>query len=187
MQFVARPKIQYINNIIPFFKKKFNYKSIMQVPKLIKIVISQGLGDAVLDKKIIDYAIDELSIITGQKAVPCFSKKDEAGFKLRKGLPIGVKVTLRKNKMYEFLDRLISVALPQIRDFNGISMKSFDGKGNYNLGISEQIIFPEINIDKVKKIRGMDIAFVTSAKTDYESNLLLSQFGLPFKNIIINK
>lgn len=181
MQFISRPKKKYINNIVPFFKKKFNYKSIMQVPKLIKIVISQGLGDAVADKKLIDYSIEELSIISGQKAVPCFSKKDEAGFKLRKGLPIGVKVTLRSNKMYEFLDRLISAALPQIRDFNGVNLKSFDGRGNYNLGISEQIIFPEINIDKVKKIRGIDIAFVTSAKTDYEGKLLLTQFGLPFK------
>lgn len=181
MQFIARPKKKYINSIIPFFKKKFSYQSIMQVPRLIKIVISQGIGEAVSDKKLIDYAIEELSIISGQKAVPCFSKKDEAGFKLRKGLPIGVKVTLRSDKMYEFLDRLISVALPQIRDFSGINLKSFDGRGNYNLGISEQIIFPEINIDRVKKIHGMDIAFVTSAKTDYEGKLLLTQFGLPFK------
>lgn len=181
MQFVARPKKLYKEKIILALKKEFEYKSVMQVPKLKKIVISQGLGAAVADKKLIDYAIEELTSITGQKAVGCFSKKDEDGFKLRKGVIIGARVTLRSDKMYEFLDRLISSALPRIRDFNGLNINSFDGRGNYNLGISEQIIFPEINIDKVKKIQGMNIIFVTSSKTDKEAKVLLTQLGLPFK------
>lgn len=153
----------------------------MQVPKLEKIVISQGLGAATADKKIVDYAVEEMSLIAGQKALACISKKDEAGFKLRKGMPIGAMVTLRGNKMYEFLDRLVSSALPRVRDFNGIKSEGFDGRGNYTLGITEQIIFPEINIDKVKKIQGMDITFVTSANTDKEAKALLTHFGLPFK------
>lgn len=181
MNFISRPKKLYREKIIKNLFKEFNYKSVMQVPKLKKIVLSQGLGEAILDKKLIDYAVEQLTLISGQKAVPCLSKKDEAGFKLRKGIPIGVRVTLRSDKMYEFLDRLVSLALPRIRDFNGINPDSFDGKGNYNLGILEQIIFPEINIDKIKKIQGINIAFVTSAKTDKEAKSLLIHFGLPFK------
>lgn len=181
MQYTARPKKLYAEKIVDELKNEFNYKSVMQVPKLEKIIISQGLGAATADKKIVDYAVDELTLIAGQKAVACLSKKDEAGFKLRKGMPIGARVTLRNNKMYEFLDRLVSSALPRIRDFNGIKADGFDGRGNYTLGITEQIIFPEINIDKVKKIQGMDITFVTSANTDKEAKALLTHFGLPFK------
>jgi large subunit ribosomal protein L5 len=181
MDFISRPKIAYKEKVVPALVKEFSYKNVMQVPKLKKIVISQGLGDATADKKIIENAMDEMSIIAGQKAVATISKKDEAAFKLRKGMPIGVMVTLRKQRMYEFLDRLISSSLPRIRDFQGISSKGFDGRGNYNLGITEQIIFPEINIDRVKKIQGMNITFVTTAKTDKEAKSLLSNFGLPFK------
>lgn len=181
MQYIARPKKLYKDKIISALREEFSYKSIMQVPKLQKIVISQGLGAATADKKIVDYAVDEISLIAGQKAVACLSKKDEAGFKLRKGMPIGVMVTLRGDRMYEFLDRLVSSALPRVRDFNGIKADGFDGRGNYTLGITEQIIFPEIDIDKVKKIQGMDITFVTSAKTDKEAKALLTHFGLPFK------
>ena len=181
MKYVTRPKQLYKEKIVKAMMDEFSYSSVMEVPKLEKIVISQGLGDAVSDKKIVEYAMDELSQISGQKAVECLSKKDEAAFKLRKGMPIGAKVTLRSEKMYEFLDRLITSALPRIRDFNGIKANGFDGRGNYNLGITEQIIFPEINIDKVKKIQGMDITFVTSAKTDKEAKSLLTHFGLPFK------
>ncbi|MDR2122201.1 MAG: 50S ribosomal protein L5 [Flavobacteriaceae bacterium] len=181
MQYIARPKKLYNDKIKTALKEEFGYKSIMQVPKLQKIVISQGLGAATADKKIVDYAIEEMTLIAGQKAVPCLSKKDEAGFKLRKGMPIGAKVTLRGDKMYEFLDRLITSALPRVRDFNGIKADGFDGRGNYTLGITEQIIFPEINIDKIKKIQGMDITFVTSANTDKEAKALLTHFGLPFK------
>ena len=154
----------------------------MEVPKLQKIVLSRGVGAAVADKKLIDYAIEELTIISGQKAIATVSKKDVAAFKLRKGMPIGVKVTLRGQRMYEFLDRLVTTALPRVRDFQGVKANGFDGRGNYNLGVSEQIIFPEINIDKVNKISGMDISFVTSAKTDKEAKSLLSELGLPFKN-----
>lgn len=179
--YIPRPQAKYKNEIIAALKEEFAYTSVMQVPKLEKIVLSQGLGAATADKKIVDYAIEELELITGQKAVGTLSKKDEAAFKLRKGMPVGAKVTLRGTKMYEFLDRLISTALPRIRDFNGINPKGFDGRGNYNLGITEQIIFPEINIDKVKKIQGMDITFVTSANTDKEAKALLEKFGLPFK------
>ena len=161
MQYVARPKQLYKDKIISALKEEFGYTSVMQVPKLEKIVISQGLGAATADKKIVDYAVEEISLIAGQKAIPCLSKKDEAGFKLRKGMPIGAMVTLRGDRMYEFLDRLITAALPRVRDFNGIKSDGFDGRGNYTLGITEQIIFPEINIDKVKKIQGMDITFVT--------------------------
>lgn len=181
MQYIARPKQLYKDKIISALKEEFGYTSVMQVPKLEKIVISQGLGAATVDKKIVDYAVEEISLIAGQKAIPCLSKKDEAGFKLRKGMPIGAMVTLRGDRMYEFLDRLITAALPRVRDFNGIKSDGFDGRGNYTLGITEQIIFPEINIDKVKKIQGMDITFVTNAKTDKEAKALLTHFGLPFK------
>jgi len=153
----------------------------MQVPKLEKIVISKGVGAAIADKKLIDYALEEVTKITGQKAISTMSKKDVAAFKLRKGMPIGVKVTLRGDKMYEFLDRLVTASLPRVRDFNGIKATGFDGRGNYNLGITEQIIYPEINIDQVKKINGMDITFVTSAATDKEAKSLLGELGLPFK------
>lgn len=172
---------KYEQKIIPSLKDKFGYKSIMQVPKLEKIVINQGLGIAISDKKIIDIAIKEMTAITGQKAVQTISKKDISNFKLRKKMPIGVRVTLRRDKMYEFLDRLVSVAIPRIRDFRGISTK-FDGKGNYTFGIKEQIIFPEIDIDKISKILGMQITFVTTAKSDEEGFALLKEFGLPFKN-----
>jgi large subunit ribosomal protein L5 len=172
----------YREKIIPTLMKEFNYTSIMQAPELKKIVINQGLGIAVADKKIIDIAIQELSLITGQKAIATTSKKDISNFKLRKKMPIGVMVTLRREQMYEFLERLIRVALPRIRDFKGIESK-LDGRGNYTLGIQEQIIFPEINIDNITKILGMNITFVTSANTDEEGYALLREFGLPFKNI----
>ena len=181
MEYVARPKKLYTEKIVPAMMEEFGYKSIMQVPKLEKIVVSQGLGAATADKKIVDYAVEELTAITGQKAVGTLSKKDEAAFKLRKGMPIGAKVTLRGERMYEFLDRLITSSLPRVRDFNGIKSTGFDGRGNYNLGVLEQIIFPEIDIDKVNKISGMDITFVTSAKTDKEAKSLLAELGLPFK------
>ena len=160
---------------------EFGYKNVMQVPKLERIVVSRGVGAAVADKKLIEYSVDELTQITGQKAVPTISKKDVASFKLRKGMPIGARVTLRGERMYEFLDRLITSALPRVRDFGGIKATGFDGRGNYSLGITEQIIFPEINIDNVKKIEGMNITFVTTAKTDKEAKSLLTELGLPFK------
>lgn len=171
----------YKEQVVPTLMKEFNYKSVMQVPKLEKIVINQGIGQAVADKKMVDIAINELTAITGQKAVPCLSKKDVSNFKLRKKMPIGVRVTLRKDNMYEFLERLIRVSLPRIRDFKGINSK-LDGRGNYTLGIEEQIIFPEINIDNVSKILGMNITFVTSGNTDEEAFALLKAFGIPFKN-----
>lgn len=179
-----RPNLRqkYQEEIIPNLQKEFGYKSIMQVPKLEKIVINQGVGQAVADKKVLDVALKEVTDIAGQKAISTLSKKDISNFKLRKKMPIGVKVTLRRDRMYEFLERLVSVSLPRVRDFRGISNK-FDGKGNYTLGIEEQIIFPEINIDQVSKILGMNITFVTSAKTDEEGYTLLKEFGLPFKNI----
>lgn len=177
----AELKKQYNEQIAPALKKQFNYTSAMQIPVLEKIVINQGLGDATQDKKIIDVAINELTAITGQKAVATYSRKDIANFKLRKKMPIGVMVTLRRERMYEFLERLVRIALPRIRDFKGINSK-FDGRGNYTLGIEEQIIFPEINIDQVDHIQGMNITFVTSAKTDEEGYALLKAFGLPFKN-----
>ncbi|WP_129716314.1 50S ribosomal protein L5 [Pedobacter sp. SYP-B3415] len=178
-----RLKSKYKEEIVNNLKEKFNYKTVMQVPKLTKISINQGVGRfSVTDKKIMDTSIAELTTITGQQAVGAKSKKDISNFKLRKGMPVGVRVTLRDNNMYEFLDRLIAVALPRIRDFKGINDKGFDGKGNYTLGITEQIIFPEINIDKINKILGMDITFVTSANSDVEALELLKQFGLPFKN-----
>ena len=174
-------KNTYLEQIAPALMKQFNYTSSMQIPALKKIVINQGLGAATQDKKIIDVAINEITAITGQKAVATYSKKDIANFKLRKKMPIGVMVTLRRDRMYEFLEKLIRVALPRIRDFKGIEGK-FDGQGNYTLGIDEQIIFPEINIDTVDRIQGMNITFVTSAKTDEEGYALLKAFGLPFKN-----
>ena len=177
----AQLKKQYKETIVPALQKQFNYSSTMQVPVLKKIVINQGLGDATGDKKIIDVAINEVTAITGQKAVATYSKKDIANFKLRKKMPLGVMVTLRRERMYEFLEKLIRVSLPRIRDFKGIESK-FDGRGNYTLGITEQIIFPEINIDQVERIQGMNITFVTSAKTDEEGYALLKAFGLPFKN-----
>ncbi len=181
MSNTASLKKEYAERIAPALKEKFQYSSSMQVPVLKKIVINQGLGSAVADKKIIDVAVNELSAITGQKAVVTVSKKDISNFKLRKKMPIGVMVTLRRERMYEFLERLVRVALPRIRDFKGINSK-FDGKGNYTLGIDEQIIFPEINIDSISKILGMNITFVTSASTDEEGFALLKEFGLPFKN-----
>ncbi len=177
----ASLKKEYAERIAPALKKQFNYTSAMQIPVLKKIVINQGLGMATADKKIIDVAINEISAITGQKAVATVSKKDVANFKLRKKMPIGVMVTLRRERMYEFLERLVRVALPRIRDFKGIESK-FDGRGNYTLGIQEQIIFPEINIDSIDRILGMNITFVTTAKTDEEGYALLKEFGLPFKN-----
>ena len=177
----ASLKKEYAERIAPALKKQFNYSSTMQIPVLKKIVINQGLGMATADKKIIDVAINELTAITGQKAVATVSKKDVANFKLRKKMPIGVMVTLRRERMYEFLERLVRVALPRIRDFKGIESK-FDGNGNYSLGIKEQIIFPEINIDNIMRLTGMNITFVTTAKTDEEGYALLKEFGLPFKN-----
>ena len=181
MENMPRLKKDYNDRIISALKEEFGYKNVMQVPKLEKIVISQGVGAAIADKKLIEYAVDELTQITGQRAVSTISKKDIATFKLRKGMPIGVKVTLRKNKMYEFLDRLVTASLPRVRDFKGVKANGFDGRGNYNLGITEQIIFPEINIDKVNKIGGMDITFVTTANTDKEAKSLLHELGVPFK------
>lgn len=182
MAYVPRLKAKYKEEIVTALKDKFQYKSVMQVPKLAKISINQGVGAAVTDKKMIENSLKEMTTITGQQAVATRSKKDISNFKLRKGMPIGVRVTLRDNIMYEFLDRLIAVALPRIRDFKGINDKGFDGRGNYTLGVTEQIIFPEINIDQISKIMGMDITFVTTAGTDVEALELLKQFGLPFKN-----
>ena len=179
MSYQPRLKQEFNDRIVSALTKEFGYKNIMQVPNLEKIVLSRGVGAAVSDKKLIDYAVDELTTITGQKAVSTISKKDVASFKLRKGMPIGAKVTLRGERMYEFLDRLVTVALPRVRDFQGIKATGFDGRGNYNLGITEQIIFPEIDIDKVNKINGMDITFVTSANTDKEAKSLLNELGLP--------
>ncbi len=181
MSYVPRLKQEYNDRIVSSLKEEFSYKSIMQVPKLEKIVLSRGVGQAVADKKLIDHAVEELTLITGQKAVATLSKKDVASFKLRKGMPIGAKVTLRGERMYEFLDRLVTTALPRVRDFRGVKATGFDGRGNYNLGVTEQIIFPEIDIDKVNKISGMDITFVTSASTDKEAKSLLQELGLPFK------
>ena len=181
MSYIPRLKEDYSSRIVSALKEEFGYNNVMQVPKLEKIVLSKGVGAAIADKKLIDYAVEELATITGQKPVVTLSKKDIATFKLRKGMPIGVKVTLRGIKMYEFLDRLITASLPRVRDFDGIKATGFDGRGNYTLGITEQIIFPEINIDKVNKISGMDITFVTSAPTDKEAKSLLTELGLPFK------
>ena len=181
MAYVPRLKQEYANRVIKSLQEEFGYKNVMQVPKLQKIVVSRGVGAAVSDKKLVDQAVAELTLITGQKAIATISKKDVATFKLRKGMPIGAKVTLRGERMYEFLDRLITSALQRVRDFQGIRATGFDGRGNYNLGITEQIIFPEIDIDKISRINGMDITFVTTAETDKEAQSLLSELGLPFK------
>ncbi len=182
MSYTPRLRDKYSKEIIPALTEQFQYKTVMQVPKLLKISVNQGLGTAIADKKLIDAGVNEITSITGQKAVATKSRKDISNFKLRKGMPIGVRVTLRGNTMYEFLDRLVAVAIPRIRDFRGINEKGFDGRGNYTLGVTEQIIFPEILIDKVAKINGMDITFVTTARTDKECLALLKEFGLPVKN-----
>tara|TARA_B100001250_G_scaffold78968_1_gene64870 strand:- start:258 stop:809 length:552 start_codon:yes stop_codon:yes gene_type:complete len=180
-KYIPRLKEKYINEVVPELKDKLGYSNIMQVPSLDKICINQGVGQAVNDKKLIEIANEEMTKITGQKSLVALSKKDISNFKLRKGMPIGVKVTLRRERMYEFLDRLISISLPGVRDFQGIHAKGFDGRGNYTLGIKEQIIFPEIKVDEIKKITGLDITFVTSANTDEEGLALLTELGLPFK------
>ncbi len=180
MEYTPRLREKYKGEIIPALTEQFGYTTIMKVPKLSKIVISQGIGDAVADKKLIDHAVEDLSRIAGQKAVATISKKDISNFKLRKGMPVGTKVTLRGDRMYDFLDRLLSVALPRTRDFRGISPKGFDGRGNFNFGVKEHIIFPEIDIDKVNRIMGMDITFVTTADSDEEGKALLDAFGFPF-------
>jgi len=181
---IPRLKDKYIGEIVPSLMEKFQYKSVMQVPKVIKITINRGIGDAVSDKKLVDVGIAELTQISGQKAVATIAKKSVSNFKLREGMPIGARVTLRGDRMYEFLDRLMTVALPRVRDFKGVKARGFDGRGNYSLGIQEQIIFPEISIDKINKIAGMDITFVTTAKTDEESMALLKAFGMPFTKVI---
>jgi large subunit ribosomal protein L5 len=179
----ARLKEKYHSEVVPQLKEKFQYSSIMEVPKITKISINKGIGNAVSDKKLVDIGVDELTTITGQKAVPTKAKNSVSNFKLREGMPIGARVTLRGDKMYEFLDRLMTIALPRVRDFRGVNDKGFDGRGNYTLGVKEQIIFPEISIDKIKAISGMDITFVTTAKTDEESYELLKAFGMPFTNL----
>jgi large subunit ribosomal protein L5 len=180
---IPRLADKYKKEVIPALMKKFSYKTVMQAPKITKICLNRGVNGAVTDKKLIDVAVDELSNITGQKAVATTSKKDISNFKLRKNMPIGARVTLRGVKMYEFLDRLVSVSLPRVRDFKGINDKAFDGRGNYTLGVTEQIIFPEIDIDKVNKITGLDITFVTTAQTNEEAYELLKEMGMPFKNV----
>ncbi len=180
---VPRIKERYLKEVVPGLKTKFEYKSVMQVPKITKIVINKGVGAAVSDKKLVDVAVEEITQIAGQKAVATISKKAISNFKLRENMPIGVKVTLRGDRMYEFLDRLTTVSLARVRDFKGVSEKGFDGRGNYTLGVKEQIIFPEISIDKVSKISGMDITFVTTAPTDEEAYALLAAIGMPFSNI----
>ena len=181
-KYTARLAEKYKKEVIPALVKKFGYTSVMQAPKLEKICLNRGINGAVSDKKLVDITIEELTTITGQKAVSTISKKDISNFKLRKGIPIGARVTLRGIKMYEFLDRLVAAALPRVRDFKGVSEKAFDGRGNYTMGITEQIIFPEVDIDKVNKITGMDITFVTTAKTNEEAYELLKELGMPFKN-----
>ncbi|AWU43687.1 50S ribosomal protein L5 [Blattabacterium sp. (Cryptocercus kyebangensis)] len=181
MIYQSRLNKLYEEEIIPNLIKKFEYSSVMEVPRLKKIILHQGVGSTTLDKKLIDHSMNEITSIVGQKAVFCYSKHDESGFKLRKGMAIGVKVTLRRIKMYEFLERLITVSLPRVRDFNGVKKTSFDGFGNYNMGITEQVIYPEIDIDKIKKNIGMNITFVTSAKSNLEAKSLLFYFGIPFK------
>jgi large subunit ribosomal protein L5 len=179
------PRLQkkYKDEVVPALMKRFGYKSVMQCPRLLKICLNQGVKGSVADKKLIDDAVQEMSTISGQKAVPTLSKKDISNFKLRKAMPIGARVTLRNTNMYEFLDRLVSISLPRVRDFKGINEKSFDGRGNYTMGVTEQIIFPEINIDKVARISGMDITFVTTAQTNEEAYELLKELGMPFKNV----
>ena len=181
MTYIPRLQTQYAEEIVPNMLKQFEYKSVMQVPSITKICLNQGLGQAVADKKVLEAALADMSIIAGQKAVASMSRKDISNFKLRKGMPIGARVTLRGDKMYEFLERLVAVAIPRMRDFRGINPKGFDGRGNYNMGITEQIIFPEIDIEKVNKILGMDITIVTSAKSNEEGLALLTEFGMPFK------
>jgi large subunit ribosomal protein L5 len=181
-KYSARLAEKYKKDVVPALMKKFGYTTVMQAPKLEKICLNRGINGAVADKKLVDISIEELTTITGQKAVSTVSKKDISNFKLRKGLPIGARVTLRGEKMYEFLDRLVSAALPRVRDFKGVNEKSFDGRGNYTMGITEQIIFPEVDIDKVNKITGMDITFVTTANTNEEAYELLKELGMPFKN-----
>ena len=181
MAYIPRLKQEYKDKIVPALTDEFGYVNVMQVPKLQKIVVSKGVGDAVADKKLIDHALEEIGTITGQKPIATISKKDVATFKLRRGMPIGAMVTLRGENMYEFLDRLITSALPRVRDFNGIKATGFDGRGNYSLGVTEQIIFPEIDIDKINRISGMNITFVTSASTDKEAKSLLTELGLPFQ------
>lgn len=181
MEYTPRLKKKYYDEIVPALMKEFSYKNIMQVPKLQKIAVNQGLGSAIVDKKLIEVGIEEMSNITGQRAVATRSRKDISNFKLRRDMPVGVRVTLRGDQMYEFLDRLISVAIPRVRDFRGISDKGFDGRGNFTFGVTEQIIFTEIDLDKVSKINGMDITFVTTARTDKEAHALLREFGMPFK------
>ena len=182
MTYIPRLRTKYLEEVVPALMEQFQYTSVMQVPRLEKICINQGVGDATGDKKLVDNAIVELTSIAGQKAVPTKAKKSVSNFKLREGMPIGARVTLRKIKMFEFLDRLVSVSLPRVRDFRGVSDKSFDGRGNYTLGVTEQIMFPEINLDKISKINGMDITFVTTARTDAEALALLKLLGIPFKN-----
>jgi large subunit ribosomal protein L5 len=181
MKYVPTLKTKYAESVVPALMKEFSYKSVMQVPRLQKIVINQGVGAAVADKKLIEVALNELTNITGQKAVSTNAKKDISNFKVRKKMPIGIKVTLRQERMYEFLERLIAISLPRIRDFKGVNTK-FDGRGNYTLGLTEQIIFPEIDIDKITKVMGMEISFVTTANTDEEGFALLREFGIPFRN-----
>ncbi|MEQ9426401.1 MAG: 50S ribosomal protein L5 [Cyclobacteriaceae bacterium] len=176
----ARLKEKYLKDVVPALREKFSYKSVMEVPKITKICINKGIGDAVSDKKLVDVGVEELTQITGQQAVQTKAKISVSNFKLREEMPIGAKVTLRQDKMYEFLDRLMTIALPRVRDFRGLKIKGFDGRGNYTLGVQEQIIFPEISIDKVNRISGMDVTFVTTAKTDEESLELLRAFGMPF-------
>jgi len=182
MEYIPRLKKKYDEEIVPALMKQFNYSNTMQVPMLLKLALNQGLGEAIVDKKLIDVGVEEMSLIAGQKAVPTKSKRDISNFKLRRNTPIGARVTLRGVNMFEFLDRLVSVAIPRIRDFRGINEKGFDGRGNYTFGVPEQIIFTEIDIDKVHKINGMDITFVTSANTDQEAFALLKEFGIPFRN-----
>ncbi|MBK8706140.1 MAG: 50S ribosomal protein L5 [Saprospiraceae bacterium] len=182
MSYYPKLKKKYREEVVPALMEQFQYGSIMEVPKIVKIAINQGVGDATGDKKLVDNALAELSLIAGQKAVPTKAKTSVSNFKLREGMPIGARVTLRADRMFEFLERLISVALPRVRDFRGINDKSFDGRGNYSMGVTEHIIFPEIDLDKVSKITGMDITFVTTAKTDAEALALLKLMGMPFKN-----
>ena len=181
MSYIPRLQTQYTEEIVPNLKERFEYKSVMQVPSITKICLNQGLGKAIADKKVVEYATDEMSRIVGQKAVRTISTKDVSNFKLRKGMPIGCRVTLRRDRMFDFLDRLIAVSLPRTRDFQGVNAKGFDGRGNFTFGIKEQVIFPEINLDEVKHFNGMDITIVTSANTDEEAKALLESFGFPFK------
>lgn len=182
MSYQPRLKEKYWNEIVPALMEQFQYKSVMEVPRMVKINLNQGVGEATQDKKLVDVALAELTMIAGQQAVPTKARKSVSNFKLREGMPIGARVTLRQERMWDFLDRLISVALPRVRDFRGINDKSFDGRGNYTMGINEQIIFPEIDLDKVNRITGMDVTFVTTAKTDAEALALLKALGMPFKN-----